>query len=52
MPLHLEKVRGGYFVEDTKGKRYSAKPLTKKRARKQEQAIEINEQKKSPFFEK
>lgn len=47
MPYHIEKVRGGYFVEDKKGKRFSAKPLTKKRAKAQQVAIAISESKRT-----
>ena len=42
MPYKLEKVGGRYFVADDKGKRYSEKPMSKKRAVAQMQALYAN----------
>jgi hypothetical protein len=43
MPYKVVKEDGGYFVEDKKGHRFSTKPLTKKKARKQQVAIALSE---------
>ena len=42
MPIHLRKVKGGYKVSDSKFHKFSNKPLTKARAMKQLQAINIS----------
>ena len=42
MPYKLEKVGGRYFVADDNGKRYSEKPMSKKRAVAQMQALYAN----------
>lgn len=39
MPTHIMKIKGGYVVMDNKGKVYSKKPLTKKIAIAQQNAI-------------
>lgn len=43
MPYKIEKVKGGFYVVDPKGKRYSKHPLTKQQAIAQRTAININE---------
>jgi len=42
MPYHTVKVKGGYYVEDINGRRYSKKPLSKSKAEKQMIALRIN----------
>ena len=42
MPYFLKQVGKKYFVEDTSGKRYSKKPLSKLRAERQMKALHIN----------
>ena len=42
MPIHLRKVKGGYKVSDSRFHKFSNKPLTKARAMKQLQAINIS----------
>ena len=43
MPYKIEKVKGGFYVVDPYGKRYSKHPLTKEQAINQIIAININE---------
>ena len=45
MPYKLEKVGGRYFVADDKGKKYSEKPMSKKRAMDQMRALYASEKK-------
>ena len=45
MPYSIDKVKGGFFVENKKGKKFSKKPLTKQMATKQRIAIAISESK-------
>lgn len=47
MPYLIKKVKGGFFVEDKAGKKFSDKPLTKKVAEKQRIAIALSEARKS-----
>lgn len=47
MPYSIEKVKGGFVVEDKAGKQFSNKPLTKRVAQKQRIAIAISEAKKT-----
>ena len=42
MPWHLQESGGGYFVVDDKGKKYSKKPLPKKMATMQMEALYAN----------
>jgi len=42
MPIHIRKVKGGYKVSDSKFHKFSYKPLSKARALKQLQAINIS----------
>lgn len=56
MPYKIVESNKGFFVEDKKGHKFSKKPLTKPKARKQQIALALNEAKetgKSPgaFFE-
>lgn len=43
MPYKIEKARGGYFVVDKGGHKFSKKPLTQKTARAQQIAIALTE---------
>jgi hypothetical protein len=43
MPRFIKKVNRGYVVEDVKGKKYSKKPLSYKKALAQERAIYLSE---------
>jgi hypothetical protein len=48
MPYHIVKSRaksGGYYVVDSKNKKYSKKPMTKLKATKQKKALQINTKK-------
>jgi len=47
MPYAIKKEKGGFFVEDKSGKKFSKKPLTKKNAEKQRVAIVLSESKKT-----
>lgn len=42
MPYKIEKVKGGYYVSDIFGKRYSNKPISKDSAMKQIIALHIH----------
>ena len=42
MPYKIEKVKGGYFVTDIYGKKYSKKPISKDNAIKQIVALHIH----------
>ena len=46
MPYEVKHVKGGYLVCDKK-KCFSKKPLTKKKARKQQIAIALSESRKT-----
>ena len=43
MPRHIKKLKHGYVLEDTKGKKYSKHPLSYKKALAQERAIYLSE---------
>jgi hypothetical protein len=43
MPYKVIKEDGGFVVKDEKGHQYSKRPLTKKKARKQQVAIALSE---------
>jgi hypothetical protein len=43
MPYDIQKEKGGFFVVDVKGKKFSKKPLTKERAISQRKAIALSE---------
>tara|TARA_R110002126_G_scaffold171562_1_gene320325 strand:- start:138 stop:308 length:171 start_codon:yes stop_codon:yes gene_type:complete len=46
MPYQIKKVKGGYFLEDTKGIRLEKKPLkTRKEAEKQRIAVYLSKKK-------
>lgn len=46
MPYHIEKVKNGYFLVDTKGIKLEKKPLkTRKQAEKQRIAIFLSKKK-------
>jgi hypothetical protein len=47
MPYKIVHAKNGFYVEDKAGKKFSNKPLTKKRAEKQRIAIAISESKKT-----
>jgi hypothetical protein len=43
MPYSIDKVKGGYYVKDTKGKKLEKKPLkTLKQAQKQRVAVYLS----------
>lgn len=46
MPRFIKKVKQGFILEDTKGHKYSGKPLSYKKALAQERAIFLQEQRK------
>jgi len=45
MPYKIVESNKGYFVEDKKGHKFSKKPLTKSKARKQQVALALGEAK-------
>ena len=47
MPYKIVHMDGGFAVSDTKGKKFSNHPITKKMATRQRIAIALNESKKT-----
>ena len=48
MPYKIVKEKGGFFVKDNKGHKFSNRPLAKDVAMRQRVAIAISEHKKKP----
>jgi hypothetical protein len=48
MPFKIVKEKGGYFVKDKAGHKFSNRPLAKDVALRQRVAIAISEHKKKP----